>query len=108
MKNLSLLFCILSIFAVSISFTACSGGSGSDSKETGKEYTSAYICPMHCEGSGSDKEGKCPTCKMAYVANEDYKADNDHGHKHEHNNDAGHGSHEGHDHSGHDHDGHEH
>jgi ABC-type nickel/cobalt efflux system permease component RcnA len=35
----------------------------------GKEYTSAYICPMHCEGSGSDKEGKCPVCKMDYEEN---------------------------------------
>lgn len=40
--------------------------------KTGKEYTSAYVCPMHCEGSGSDKEGKCPVCKMDYVANVDY------------------------------------
>mgnify|MGYP006897289467 CR=1 FL=1 len=36
----------------------------------GKEYTSAYVCPMHCEGSGSDEEGNCPKCGMAYVANE--------------------------------------
>lgn len=41
--------------------------------KTGKEYTSAYICPMHCEGSGSDKEGKCPVCKMDYIANQDHK-----------------------------------
>jgi ABC-type nickel/cobalt efflux system permease component RcnA len=39
--------------------------------KTGKEYTSAYICPMHCEGSGSDKEGTCPACKMAYIENPD-------------------------------------
>lgn len=39
--------------------------------KTGKEYTSAYICPMHCEGSGSDKEGKCPACKMDYEKNEE-------------------------------------
>ncbi|WP_272148844.1 heavy metal-binding domain-containing protein [Tenacibaculum aiptasiae] len=43
------------------------------SKEKGKEYTSAYVCPMHCKGSGSDKEGKCPTCNMDYVKNKDYK-----------------------------------
>ena len=30
----------------------------------GKEYTSAYVCPMHCEDSGSDKKGKCSTCGM--------------------------------------------
>ncbi|WP_415374212.1 heavy metal-binding domain-containing protein [Patiriisocius sp. Uisw_017] len=45
-----------------------------------KEYASAYVCPMHCEGSGSDAEGECPTCGMAYVKNEDHKAS---GHKHD-------------------------
>ncbi len=38
--------------------------------ETGPEYTSKYVCPMHCEGSGSDNEGKCPACGMAYVLND--------------------------------------
>jgi len=40
-------------------------------KMEGKEYTSKYVCPMHCEGSGSDEEGKCPVCGMTYVLNED-------------------------------------
>ena len=35
----------------------------------GKEYTSAYVCPMHCKGSGSEAEGKCPVCEMDYVKN---------------------------------------
>ncbi|GAA5090673.1 hypothetical protein GCM10023259_103650 [Thermocatellispora tengchongensis] len=26
--------------------------------------TAAYICPMGCEGSASDKPGKCPVCQM--------------------------------------------
>ncbi|NVN17522.1 hypothetical protein GUA46_04140 [Muricauda sp. HICW] len=39
----------------------------------GKEYTSKYVCPMHCEGSGSDEEGKCPVCGMTYVLNEDFQ-----------------------------------
>lgn len=26
--------------------------------------TAAYICPMGCEGSASDKPGKCPVCDM--------------------------------------------
>lgn len=38
----------------------------------GPEYTSKYVCPMHCEGSGSDTEGKCPVCGMTYVVNENY------------------------------------
>ena len=47
--------------------------------EQGKEYTSAYVCPMHCEGSGSDEEGSCPQCGMTYVINTEHTAD---GHKH--------------------------
>ena len=45
----------------------------------GAAFTSAYVCPMHCEGSGSDTEGKCPTCGMSYVAQADHVKD---GHKH--------------------------
>lgn len=40
-------------------------------EEKGPEYTSAYICPMHCEGSGSDEPGQCPVCGMDYVKNEE-------------------------------------
>ncbi|MBK9016376.1 MAG: hypothetical protein IPM82_21170 [Saprospiraceae bacterium] len=44
-----------------------------------KEYTSAYICPMHCEGSGSDQAGTCPACGMDYVAQAEHVKD---GHNH--------------------------
>lgn len=40
-----------------------------DNQELGKEYTSAYICPDHCKGSGSDKEGECPECGMELMEN---------------------------------------
>ncbi len=84
----------LAFLAAAMTFTAC-GGDG-DTAEQGKEYTSAYICPMHCEGSGSDKAGKCPVCKMDYVANENFKGEKPKeatGHEgHDH------GSHEGHNH----------
>lgn len=36
---------------------------------TGKEFTSAFVCPMHCSESGSETAGKCPTCGMDYVEN---------------------------------------
>lgn len=39
---------------------------------SGPEYTSRYICPMHCEGSGSDSAGICPVCKMDYVENKHF------------------------------------
>ena len=45
----------------------------------GANFTSAYVCPMHCEGSGSDQEGKCPVCGMEYVLLEDHAKD---GHTH--------------------------
>ena len=44
-----------------------------------KEYASAYVCPMHCEGSGSGTPDECPKCGMAYVKNEAHNKDN---HKH--------------------------
>jgi len=69
----------------SLAFTACGGASNETKKtgeKTGPEYTSAYICPMHCEGSGSTEAGKCPVCKMDLVANKDHKADDHKGHDH--------------------------
>lgn len=41
----------------------------SDSVLKSKEYSSAFICPMHCKGSGSDSAGTCPVCNMNYVKN---------------------------------------
>lgn len=58
----------------------------------GPEYTSAYVCPMHCPGSGSDKPGTCPACEMDYVAMTDHVKD---GHHHD---GTGEHSHEGHSH----------
>jgi hypothetical protein len=46
----------------------------------GKEYASAYICPMHCPGSGSDQPGKCPECGMDYVANDGGESHEGHDH----------------------------
>lgn len=39
----------------------------------GKEYTSKFICPDHCKGSGSDKEGECPVCGMDLMENPNYQ-----------------------------------
>lgn len=44
----------------------------SEQDKSGPEYTSKYICPMHCSGSGSAEAGKCPVCNMDYVLNEDH------------------------------------
>lgn len=72
------------IIAATVSMVSCKDNTAETKTETtekqGKEYTSAYVCPMHCKDSGSDEEGKCDTCGMALVKNEDHKAN---GHKHE-------------------------
>ena len=49
------------------------------SENQGKEHTSKYVCPMHCEGSGSEAAGECPVCGMDYVRSEEHTRD---GHKH--------------------------
>lgn len=73
-------------------------------KTTAKEYTSKYICPMHCKGSGSEEPGTCPVCKMDYELNEDYKdagsmQENGHeGHNHDDHEGHSHDDHEGHNH----------
>lgn len=72
MKNLKMLFLSLTFLASGLTFSAC-GGNNTAADQQGKEYTSAYVCPMHCEGSGSDEAGKCPVCEMDYVKNEDHK-----------------------------------
>lgn len=50
-------------------------GEATDAAAQGKEYTSAYVCPMHCKGSGSEEPGKCPVCGMDYVARADQEAE---------------------------------
>jgi hypothetical protein len=72
----SIIFSAASLLVVSCSSPANNNKLGSASEESqemeqqGPEYTSAYICPMHCEGSGSAEPGKCPVCGMDYVAND--------------------------------------
>lgn len=57
------------------------GAGGGDGNAHGatKEFNSAYVCPMHCEGSGSDQPGKCPVCEMDYEALSEHVKD---GHVH--------------------------
>lgn len=88
MKKLKfgLLFSALVCFGLTIS--SCNNAKSSDKDMTeesteaaasetdmsGPEHTSAYVCPMHCKGSGSAEAGNCPVCGMEYVANEAMKA----------------------------------
>ncbi len=72
------------VVIVSVLMVSCKDNKAETKTETtakqGTEYTSAYVCPMHCKDSGSDKEGTCDTCGMTLVKNEDHKMN---GHKHE-------------------------
>ena len=87
-------FGILSITFLTIALWSCGGNTHSDHNHEhehgdamemssphgeGKEYTSAYVCPMHCDGSGSDEAGTCPKCGMDYVMQEEHVKD---GHSH--------------------------
>jgi hypothetical protein len=54
-------------------------GEKSSTDGMGPEYTSAYVCPMHCKGSGSDQPGNCPVCGMDYIARAEHEAN---GHTH--------------------------
>ncbi|MEL7223118.1 MAG: heavy metal-binding domain-containing protein [Bacteroidota bacterium] len=98
MKHLKIVLISLSFTLFgAMAFTAC-GHSHDHGDKQGKEYTSAYICPMYCDGSGSDEMGQCPVCGMDYVKNED-QAETPSNDAHDHH---------GHDHGDHSHDGHSH
>lgn len=79
MKFLKFILFASLLACTSVAILSC-GGSTTASEEQGKEYTSTYVCPMHCEGSGSEEAGTCPVCGMDYVKNEDNTTD---GHSHD-------------------------
>ena len=89
MKNFKIIYLSVAILATGAVFSSCANdtGNSNQTEKQGKEYTSAYVCEMHCEGSGSDEPGKCPVCGMDYVENKDHKSE---GHNHD--------EHEGHNH----------
>lgn len=78
MKYIKIIILFVALATTGITIASCSSSSNNTEKQ-GKEYTAAYICPMHCEGSGSDEAGTCPVCGMDYVENENHKSD---GHNH--------------------------
>ena len=68
MKFAKMIFMAFALTVAGVALSSCGGNEAVD--KSGKEYTSAYICPMHCDGSGSDQPGKCPVCKMDYKEND--------------------------------------
>jgi len=88
MKNIKTITAVI-FLALTLSMVSCKdkvqegnkneGVIAEEIAEQGNEYTSTYVCPMHCEDSGSEEEGSCPKCGMTYVVNTEHTAD---GHKH--------------------------
>ena len=80
MKKGRLLLALVLVSGLAFTFNACESKTSHERQQTttkdksGFEYTAAYICPMHCEGSGSDEAGQCNICGMDYRVNKD-KAD---------------------------------
>ena len=72
-KLLSGLVFILLISSVTMGLTSCSDNSNK-SEVVDMEHKSKYVCPMYCEGSGSEQPGDCPVCHMSYMENKEYKA----------------------------------
>jgi len=71
-------------FTVMLLFLSCHGETvvkREPAKEHGgtKAYTSAYVCPLHCAGSGSDRPGTCIGCGIDYVPLSEH---NKNGHTH--------------------------
>ncbi len=79
MKQFSIILVLLGFLSLGLVSTSCGNKKDTPLEQQGKEYTSAYICPMHCDGSGSDEAGTCPVCGMDYEKNKDHNAD---GYKH--------------------------
>ena len=84
MKKIKIFMLIPAFLFLGIMISSC-GNSGKSKatqmEQQAKEYASSYVCPMHCEGSGSENSGNCPSCGMTYVKNEEHTSD---GHTHDH------------------------
>ena len=71
MKTIKIMLLASSLIFTGVAIMSC-GGHKHEQSGQGKEYTSKYICPMHCEGSGSESPGTCPVCGMDYVKNHEH------------------------------------
>ena len=106
----SLLFCSFALFE------GCSGdNSGQDAvadENANLTAEAAYVCPMRCEGSGSNEPGKCSVCGMDLVKavkhnHEEHESHDNGDHAHDAGDAHDHGE-EGHDHGEDGHEGHDH
>jgi len=76
------LFLIIGLLASGLALPGCSDTGKAAQTETTTESAAAtdstqllaYVCPMRCEGSGSNQPGKCKVCDMDLIKNPDHKA----------------------------------
>ncbi|MCB9256785.1 MAG: hypothetical protein H6579_06630 [Chitinophagales bacterium] len=92
MKNSKITYLLIVLLSMDFLLSSCNSNSTEqnteenlevgieESTELGKEYTSAYVCPMHCEGSGSETPGNCPVCNMEYQENGNLQMEDHEGH----------------------------
>lgn len=80
-RKMKLAFVGMMLTAVA-ALTSCESKPSADTAEkqptaaaeaTTPVVATAYRCPMRCEGSESNKPGKCPVCGMDLERNPDYK-----------------------------------
>ena len=81
MNTLKSACAILLIFAACTIFVSCQSEPKAPAPPpierakdvNGKEYTSRYICPMRCVGSGTEVKGQiCPACEMKLRENRNH------------------------------------
>ncbi|MDC1509061.1 hypothetical protein N8364_05240, partial [Saprospiraceae bacterium] len=69
MKSILKIILVLCTFVLVGSITSCKHEHGDNMHKhipegtidkSGPDWTSDYICPMHCKGSGGVKQGTCP------------------------------------------------
>lgn len=74
---------LLLIFVVAFTMLSCVGATTKEAnddkskpsapstkQDQRQEYTSKFICPMNCPGSGAEEQAQCAFCGMDYVLNE--------------------------------------
>jgi hypothetical protein len=80
------IFLILGLLVCALTLPGCSSNSKSSEAETTTTGSAmapdstqqlAYVCPMACEGSGSNAPGKCKVCEMDLIKNPDHQAAHD-------------------------------
>ena len=79
------LFIIIGLLAGGLALPGCNNSGQATQTEIATENAAAtdstqmlaYVCPMGCEGSGSNIPGKCKVCDMDLIKNVNYQVPHD-------------------------------